>query len=216
MARLITVRNIHTTGGALLCPVRADLQMLGKFTLVSTKNASSAIKIAFNNLHITIWKVTLQTSCWPSPVAATRKRDRWGTPDYSPADSTFNCKISNQSATENSPINWTTIMTWLPLGDAVVAEGMPILTRDWLVEHTITGKTQTFKNLLPKKEKGWSGLRVINTLHGDRINFDIFYDKWCCLWLTLNLQLNTKGYQKTTTHKSSPWHQPSPNKSDMC
>ena len=29
------------------------------------------------------------------------------------------------------------------MGDAVVAEGMPILTRDWLVEHTITVKKIT-------------------------------------------------------------------------
>jgi len=28
----------------------------------------------------------------------------------------------------------------------VVAEGMPILTRDWLVEHTITTTTTTTKN----------------------------------------------------------------------
>lgn len=31
-------------------------------------------------------------------------------------------------------------MVRLPLGDAVVAEGMPILTRDWLVEHTKAAK----------------------------------------------------------------------------
>ena len=44
--------------------------------LVGTKNASSAFKIAFHNRHIAKWKVILQTSCWPSPVAASRKRDR--------------------------------------------------------------------------------------------------------------------------------------------
>jgi len=44
--------NVCTTGRALLCPVRADRQMLGKFTLVGTKNASSGFKIAFHNLHI--------------------------------------------------------------------------------------------------------------------------------------------------------------------
>jgi len=33
--------NVCTTGGALLCPLRADRQMLGKFRLVGMKNASS-------------------------------------------------------------------------------------------------------------------------------------------------------------------------------
>jgi len=42
-------------------------------------------------------------------------------------------------------------MICLPLGDAVLAERMPILTRDWLVEHTTTGKNQTFNNLIKKK-----------------------------------------------------------------
>ena len=44
-------------------------------------------------------------------------------------------------------------MIWLPLGDAIVAEGRPILKRDWLGEHTITGRTKTFNIFITKKAK---------------------------------------------------------------